>query len=158
MCVADDDEGAWRQRGRTPGGNVADYDIEDCENDFELVCRASKQMERVLERDFGAERLPGIGYKIGQARTADGELLPPSLTESMKEILRVRNSLVHNPDINSIDDREGFLSKWRTIMSELSLELSRVIEAGQDVVNETRRKKRRLEQKKARQWRAMGMF
>jgi len=42
--------------------------VEDCENDYELVIRLSKEIESVLERDYGANGASvakaGLGAKI----------------------------------------------------------------------------------------------
>ena len=112
--------GVWKRL------RLLDWDIEDCENDFELVVRASKEMEWVLENDFGAPNSTGgLAGKINSARTANGEPLPAGLVERMNQIREVRNALVHQRATNAIPDRGQFLIEWRALMSELSLERGR---------------------------------
>ena len=54
-------------------------EIEDCENEYELVARASKEIEWMLEHDFGAPENIGLKAKCRAARTANDEPLPPKL-------------------------------------------------------------------------------
>ena len=142
MIVKGEDDGSWkdmakRQRkqlkdsGLWESMRLLDWDIEDCENDFELVVRATKEMEWIVETDFDAPIRPGVGLasKIDMARTANGEPLPPDLVRRMKEICKTRNDLVHQRTVNTISDRMEFLRKWRDVLAELSLERGRANDA-----------------------------
>jgi hypothetical protein len=107
---------------------AVDHRIADSENDFELVVRVSKELEWLLVRDFGApsDANTGVQEKILAARTANGDPLPPDLIKTMRRLVRVRNSLVHNREVYSIPDRQAFVRAWRYVLSELVLERSRI--------------------------------
>lgn len=95
--------------------------IAACKNDFELVVRATKEMEWLLETHFGSprEKTIGIHEKITQARTPTREPLPEDIKRRMRKLVTIRNSLVHDRDVNSIPDRQAFASDYEHVEQEL---------------------------------------
>eukprot|EP01079_Euglenida_sp_SAG-EU17-18_P001790 gene1790-2925_t len=93
----------------TPIGQK-DSSIASCKNDFELVVRATKEMEWLLETRFGSPdgKTVGIHDKITMARTPAGQPLPEHVVRRMRKLVTIRNSLVHDRHVNSIDDRAQF--------------------------------------------------
>ena len=92
------------------------------QNVFELVIRATKEMEHLLVNHFGApagKKSGGLQDKITNAiipRT--GMSLPPIFIQKMRKLVTIRNSLVHDQGVNSID-REEFATLWREVHSQL---------------------------------------
>ena len=86
-------------------------------NDFELVIRASKEMEWLLETHFGAPtgKDCGLHDKISRARTSQGKPLPDDLVRKMRYLATIRNKLVHDRDFNAIPDRAAFVSGFDTV-------------------------------------------
>lgn len=102
-----------------------EFVTEDCDNDYELVIRVSKEIESVLERDYGASGTSvakaGLGAKIKAARAANGELFPPKLLKNMEQIADTRNLIAHNISCGTIPDRQKFLRITREVMAELNV-------------------------------------
>ena len=109
-------------------GGAIDYTIMDCSNDFELVARASKELEYLLVTYFDAPSGKGVtlGVKMRAARTCDGKPLRTELLKHMKHFLKTRNSLLHKRDVNVIRLRRDFLSSLEEVLYELALEMKRV--------------------------------
>ena len=105
---------------RTPMGQSSSS-IASCKNDFELVVRATKEMEWLLETYFGSPRDKQIGIheKISQARTPTREPLPEEVKRRMRKLVTIRNSLVHEREVNSIADRAAFAADYDAVEQEL---------------------------------------
>ena len=60
--------------------------ISKTKNDFELVIRATKELEWLLETHFNAPSGKDVGLheKISKARTASGQPLPEKITKRMR--------------------------------------------------------------------------
>jgi hypothetical protein len=102
-------------------------EIEDCDNEYELVVRAAKELEWLLEHDFGARSSrAGLVGKAKAARTANDEPLPPQLISNIKRIADFRNAFIHRRNVDAIPDLQAFLGDWREVLAELSLERARV--------------------------------
>ena len=87
-------------------------------NDFELVIRATKELEWILETQFGAPngKTVGLHDKISAARIPGSEQpLPEAVTRKMRKLVTIRNSLVHDREVNSIADRSGFVKDWQEV-------------------------------------------
>ena len=113
------------------GDTMPDYDIGDCENDYDLVMRAGKELEWALRDDFGLnDTTRGLAAKIQRARGANAERLPPKLKKGMLKVARIRNQFAHNRTINSFVDssaRQEFVEDWREVHAELMIERSRAM-------------------------------
>ena len=85
-------------------------------NDFELVIRATKELEYLLETHFlpplstSQDKTIGLHDKISMARLPDGQPLPPAVVKKMRYLVTLRNKLVH--DCNAIPDRPAFVRQF----------------------------------------------
>ena len=95
--------------------------ISDVKNDFELVVRATKELEWLLETHFGAPsgKQVGLHDKISAARLPNGRSLSEKTVRRMRYLVTIRNSLVHDRDVNAIPDRSNFVKGWREVEAEL---------------------------------------
>ena len=92
--------------------------ISRTKNDFELVIRATKELEWILETQFGAPngKTVGLHDKISAARIPGSEQpLPEAVTRKMRKLVTIRNSLVHDREVNAIADRQGFVKDWQEV-------------------------------------------
>ncbi|KAG8459392.1 hypothetical protein KFE25_013028 [Diacronema lutheri] len=89
-------------------------------NDFELIIRASKDLEHMFETTFGLPDIKdsGLHDKISAARVND-QPLPPDLVRRLRKIVTIRNKLVHDHDFNAIPDRATFIKEYDDAMAEL---------------------------------------
>ena len=93
-----------------------------CKNDFELVIRATKELEWLLETHFNAPsgKDHGLHDKITHARDrTTGRPLPAPMQRRMRYLVTIRNSLVHDRDVNAIPDRAAFLEGWNEVEAQL---------------------------------------
>ena len=95
--------------------------ISRCKNDFELVVRATKELEHLLETHFNAPsgKTVGLHEKISQARTAQGLPLSESVQKRLRYLVTIRNQLVHDRDVNAIPDRASFAAGFEEVEAEL---------------------------------------
>mmetsp|Transcript_73012 Transcript_73012/g.208105 ORF Transcript_73012/g.208105 Transcript_73012/m.208105 type:complete len:118 (+) Transcript_73012:200-553(+) len=95
--------------------------ISSTKNDFELVIRATKELEYILETHFGAPSGKNVGLhdKISAARLPDGGPLSSSVTRKMRKLVTIRNALVHDREVNAIDDRAAFVKDWESVEAAL---------------------------------------
>lgn len=94
-------------------GASSSNSINKYSNDFELVIRASKELEQLLEAEFHAPSGKNVGLheKIGEA-SHNGHKLPPNLVKSLRYIVTIRNKLVHEKDFNTIPERNNFVTTF----------------------------------------------
>lgn len=91
------------------------HEFLECENDYELVIKASKELEYVLEHHFGATG-KGLHEKISSA----SPFLPnPSIVKNMRYLATIRNQLVHQRGFDAIPDRPSFIRLFRSSITEL---------------------------------------
>ena len=83
-------------------------------NDFELCIRSSKELEHLLDTEFGASG-KGLHEKITSAQ----HHLSPEMVRNMRYLATIRNKLVHEYAFNSIPDRDKFIRKFETSSNEL---------------------------------------
>ena len=107
-------------------------------NDYELVIRASKALEQLLEEEFNAadvggatvhsdahnkrvrnESSAGLQEKISRATTSNGEPLPPALIRQMRYLATIRNRLVHERGFDTIPDRAAFVTAFDSAEAQL---------------------------------------
>lgn len=82
-------------------------------NDYELVIRVSKQLESVLELQFGATGR-GLHEKVTSARR-----IPPPLEKQIRFLATIRNQVIHNQDVDHIPDRQAFIHAYESAVAEL---------------------------------------
>ncbi|KAL6773653.1 hypothetical protein ACKKBG_A21995 [Auxenochlorella protothecoides x Auxenochlorella symbiontica] len=87
-------------------------------NDYELVCRSSKELEHVLTVGFGAQ-----GKGLHEKATYVEQYLSPDLIRKIRYLATIRNKLVHEYDFNSIPNRQQFLNNFHIAQSELQAAL-----------------------------------
>ncbi len=100
--------------------------INTTKNDFELVVRASKELEHLLKTEFGAGAANSDGRPCGlqgliETACVPGtrQPLPESLRRKMRLLGTVRNKLVHNYAYNAIEGRQVFIEAFVSAEAEL---------------------------------------
>ena len=96
--------------------------ISACKNDFELVIRATKELDWLLETHFNAPsgKTVGLHEKISAARKpSDGQPLPDKIQKRMRYLVTIRNQLVHDRAVNAIPDRASFAAGFEEVEKEL---------------------------------------
>jgi hypothetical protein len=89
-------------------------------NDFELVIRSSKELEALLEDEFGATGA-GLHEKITYAKAACGVNFSPALEKRMRYLATIRNKLVHERGFDAIPDRDAFIRAFDESLKELQV-------------------------------------
>lgn len=72
--------------------------------DLELVIGRCKQLEALLEQGLRAK-----GRGLHEKVTSVERRLPVALVKKLRFVATVRNKLVHEPNYNRLDDRDGFV-------------------------------------------------
>jgi hypothetical protein len=91
------------------------HEFLECQNDYELVIKASKELEYILEHHFGATG-KGLHEKISSA----SPFLPnPHIVKNMRYLATIRNQLVHQRGFDTIPDRHSFIALFRSSINEL---------------------------------------
>ena len=49
----------------------------------------------------------------------DGKTLPPEIQRKMRKLVTIRNSLVHDREVNAIPDRQSFVNDWNDVETSL---------------------------------------
>jgi hypothetical protein len=83
-------------------------------NDFELCIRSSKELEHLLDTEFGATG-KGLHEKITSAEIH----LSPEMVRNMRYLATIRNKLVHEHGFNSIPDRAKFIRNFEKSGNDL---------------------------------------
>ena len=94
-------------------------------NDFELVARASKELDKMLAEDFDLSEYRQLGEKIEaleEQRVVKGRTIA-----NMRRLVRLRNELMHNYDCNSLADRHTNRYEFHQLYSQTKTELDTVI-------------------------------
>ena len=88
-------------------------------NDFELVIRATKDLEHLLETGFGAtqDKQTGLHDKITYAQDTAG--LSKDTVKKLRYLVTIRNKLVHDHDFNKLPDRDHFAKSYDSVEKEL---------------------------------------
>ena len=93
-------------------------------NDFELVIRATKELEFLLETHFlppltmSQDKTIGLHDKISMARI-NGKPLPDHAIRKMRFLVTLRNKIVHDHECNSIPDRPRFVKDFDEVEASL---------------------------------------
>jgi hypothetical protein len=100
--------------------------INTTKNDFELVIRASKELEHLLKSEFGAAAANADGRPNGlqgliETACVPGtrEPLPDALRRKMRLLGTVRNKLVHEYAYDAIEGRQVFIEAFVSAEAEL---------------------------------------
>ena len=94
-------------------------------NDFELVIRATKELEFLLETHFlppltvSQDKTIGLHDKISMARLPNGQPLPDDAIRKMRFLVTLRNKLVHDHDCNSIPAWSRFVRDFDEVEASL---------------------------------------
>ena len=93
-------------------------------NDFELVIRATKDLEHILETGFDAPSGKTIGLhdKITHAQISAG--LSKDTVKKLRYLVTIRNRLVHDHDFNRLEDRVHFAQSYDSVEKELKTKLA----------------------------------
>jgi hypothetical protein len=83
-------------------------------NDFELCITSSKELEHLLDTEFGA-----TGKGLHEKITSVEHELTPELVRNMRYLATIRNKLVHEHDFNAIPDRARFIKNFQSSCKEL---------------------------------------
>mmetsp|Transcript_14984 Transcript_14984/g.27179 ORF Transcript_14984/g.27179 Transcript_14984/m.27179 type:complete len:121 (-) Transcript_14984:1-363(-) len=92
-------------------------------NDFELVIRATKDLEYLLEQSFHAPsgKQVGLHDKISHAQQTFG--LTQDTVKQMRYLVTIRNKLVHDHEFNRLPDRVSFAKSYDSVEKELKQHL-----------------------------------
>mmetsp|Transcript_2341 Transcript_2341/g.5341 ORF Transcript_2341/g.5341 Transcript_2341/m.5341 type:complete len:119 (-) Transcript_2341:94-450(-) len=88
-------------------------------NDFELVIRATKDLEHLLETGFDAPSGKNVGLhdKITAVQNSHG--LSVDTVKKLRYLVTIRNKLVHDHDFNKLPDRVHFAKSYDSVEREL---------------------------------------
>ena len=92
-------------------------------NDFELVIRATKDLEYLLETGFHTPSGKNIGLhdKITSAQQSHG--LSLDTVKRLRYLVTIRNKMVHDHEFNSLPDRAQFAESYDSVEKELKEKL-----------------------------------
>jgi len=85
-------------------------------NDFELAVRACKEMEWILETQFGASG-NGLGEKLNSCTDKFGS--DKEIISHIRYINRIRNRLIHDRECNRIEQRKEFIRRCELAIAGL---------------------------------------
>ncbi|GMF46905.1 unnamed protein product [Phytophthora fragariaefolia] len=95
-------------------------------NDYQLAIEASKELEYVLEKEFGAFG-QGLHEKVSSVESA----IPVPTVRSIRYVATLRNKLIHDRDVKALPDRETFIKKFDSAMAELNIIMEKkLLDAG----------------------------
>lgn len=83
-------------------------------NDYELVIRAAKELEGILEAYLGAH-----GKGLHEKCTSVQNVIPQPLQKKIRYLATIRNKLVHERNFHSIPDRARFVESYQIAEREL---------------------------------------
>ena len=88
-------------------------------NDFELVIRATKDLEYLLETQFNVPSGKNVGLhdKISAAQASHN--LSPDTVKKLRYLVTIRNKMVHDHDFNALPDRKYFAKSYDSVEREL---------------------------------------
>lgn len=87
-------------------------------NHYELAIKTSKDLEHLLEQEWGAEG-KGLHEKISWVQQHSNPPLPEDLVRRMRFLATVRNKLIHDVTYNRIEDRERFIKAYEQSKREI---------------------------------------
>lgn len=96
-------------------GNILSNDdvFKGCCCDMKLVIIASKNLESVLEKEFGATGR-GLHEKISSVQD-----IPPDIQRKLRKIATIRNKLIHDVGYDSVENQSQFKSDFHDCVIQL---------------------------------------
>jgi hypothetical protein len=94
-------------------------------NDFELVIRATKDLEHLLETQFHAPSGKQIGLHDKITHTEQTAGLSSETVRKMRKLVTIRNKLVHEHEFNELPNRKAFAKSYDSVEKELQEVLAR---------------------------------
>lgn len=88
-------------------------------NDYELAIKSSKELEWILEQEFGATGR-GLHEKITSACDSCPGEMSPALVRDMRYLATIRNKLIHERNVDSIPDKKQFVQRFQRSQDELA--------------------------------------
>eukprot|EP00578_Thalassiosira_sp_NH16_P026360 CAMPEP_0181102914 /NCGR_PEP_ID=MMETSP1071-20121207/14579_1 /TAXON_ID=35127 /ORGANISM="Thalassiosira sp., Strain NH16" /LENGTH=119 /DNA_ID=CAMNT_0023185939 /DNA_START=22 /DNA_END=381 /DNA_ORIENTATION=- len=92
-------------------------------NDFELVIRATKDLEYLLETGFDAPSGKNVGLHDKITATQNSHGLSPDTVKKLRYLVTIRNRLVHDHNFNALPDRVHFAKSYDSVEKELKEKL-----------------------------------
>ncbi|GAB5030282.1 Hypothetical protein NocV09_00204140 [Nannochloropsis oceanica] len=86
-------------------------------NDYELAIKASKNLEHLLEHEWGAQG-KGLHEKISWVQDSSSPL-PEDLMRRMRFLATIRNKLIHDVEFTKIENRSKFIETYERSKREL---------------------------------------
>lgn len=93
-------------------------------NDFELVIRATKDLEHLLESNFDAPSGKTVGLHDKITAVQNSHDLSPATVKKLRYLVTVRNRLVHDHEFNALPDRVHFAQSYDSVEKELREKLT----------------------------------
>ena len=105
------------------GGVFSSSGYQRYKNDFELVIRATKDLEYLLESEFDALNGKNVGLhdKITAVQNSHG--LSTDTVKKLRYLVTIRNKLVHDHNFNALPDRVHFAKSYESVEKELKAKL-----------------------------------
>lgn len=88
-------------------------------NDFELVIRATKDLEYLLETGFNAPSGKNVGLHDKITSAQNSHNLSQETVKKLRYLVTIRNKLVHDHDFNALPDRVHFAKSYDSVEREL---------------------------------------
>jgi len=86
-------------------------------NDYELAIKTSKDLEHLLEQEWGAEG-KGLHEKITWVQHSSSPL-PDDLMRRMRFLATIRNKLIHEVEFTKIENRSKFIETYERSKRDL---------------------------------------
>jgi hypothetical protein len=96
------------------GATVSKYSFLNCKNDYELVVKSSKELERILH----GEQRRGRRKSLREAALKTSNL-SPQLESDIRYFIGVRNLLIHQPGYEAIPDKKAFIEAFKRAANQL---------------------------------------
>ena len=93
-------------------------------NDFELVIRATKDLEHLLETGFGAPSGKTVGLHDKITSAQESHNLSQDTVKKLRYLVTIRNKLVHEHGFNKLPDRVSFAKSYDGVEKELKAKIS----------------------------------
>ena len=93
-------------------------------NDFELVIRATKDLEHLLETGFGAPSGKTVGLHDKITSAQESHNLSQDTVKKLRYLVTIRNKLVHEHGFNKLPDRVSFAKSYDSVEKELKARIS----------------------------------
>jgi hypothetical protein len=109
------------------------------QNDYELAIKSCKELEFILETEFGSS-----GSTLHEMITNANASLPIEVIMNMRYVATIGNNLVHEKSFSCIPDQADFIKRYQRSVNSLQ-EISKQRRIVESRVIDARRKKREAE-------------